>query len=93
MTMPTHVSLAGPDRETRVIVFRLAELLEDKGWSAYRLAKESGIPQPTVYRLLSDREDTDARISLRMLDKLCETLGCTVGELLEYHPSRRRGNR
>jgi DNA-binding Xre family transcriptional regulator len=89
MTMPTHVSLAGPDREARVNVFRLAELLEDKGWSAYRLAKESGIPQPTVYRLLSDREDTDARISLRMLDKLCETLGCTVAELLEYQPARR----
>lgn len=89
MNVPTLVSSAGLDREARVIVFRLAELLEEKGWSAYRLAKESGIPQPTVYRLLSDRDDTDARISLRMLDKLCETLGCSVAELLEYQPAKR----
>ena len=89
MSVLTPVVSAGPVRGSRVIVFQLAQLLEKKGWSAYKLAKESGIPQPTVYRLLSDREDTDARISLRMLDKLCETLGCTVADLLEYQPPRR----
>ena len=90
MIVPTHVTSASPIQGARVIVFRLAHILKKKGWSAYRLAKESGIPQPTVYRLLSDREDTDSRISLRTLDALCEALGCSVGEILEREPRRKR---
>jgi len=70
-----------------VIVFRLAQILERRGWSAYRLAKESGIPQPTVYRLLEDDAAKDARISLRTLDTLCKTLGVGVGALLKYVPA------
>jgi DNA-binding Xre family transcriptional regulator len=71
-----------------VITFRLAEVLAEKGWTAYRLAKESGIPQPTVYRLL-DESDRDVRISLRTLDALVRTLKCKVGDLLEYQPAPR----
>ena len=66
-----------------MITFRLAEMLAEKGWTAYRLSKESGIPQPTVYRLL-DESDRDVRISLRTLDALVRTLKCKVGDLLEY---------
>jgi DNA-binding Xre family transcriptional regulator len=89
MSVRTPLSSAGPRQGARVIVFRLAKLLEEKGWTAYRLAKESGIPQPTVYRLLSERDETDARISLRTLDSLCDTLGCQVGDLLEHKPTKR----
>jgi DNA-binding Xre family transcriptional regulator len=71
----------------KVIVFRLAKILERRGWSAYRLAKESGIPQPTVYRLLDGDTAKDARISLRTLDTLCTTLGVGVGALLKYVPA------
>lgn len=70
-----------------MIEFRLAQLLEEREWSAYELAKQSGIPQPTVYRLLSDRGRTDVRISLRMLDVLCETLNCGVADILKHVPA------
>lgn len=69
-----------------MIRFKLADLLAARDWSAYKLAKESGIPQPTVYRLLEDVEAKDARISLRTLNTLCNTLGCNVSELLEHEP-------
>jgi DNA-binding Xre family transcriptional regulator len=71
-----------------VITLQLAKLLAEKGWSPYRLAKESGIPQPTVYRLL-DESDRDVRISLRTLDALVRTLKCKVGDLLVYQPTGR----
>lgn len=72
----------------RVIEFRLAKILKQRRWSAYKLAKESGIPQPTVYRLLSDTAARDARISLRTLDSLCTTLECGVGDLLKFVPAK-----
>ena len=70
----------------RVIRFKLADLLAAREWSPYRLAKESGIPQPTVYRLLEDVTSKDARISLRTLNTLCNALGCKVTDLLEHEP-------
>jgi DNA-binding Xre family transcriptional regulator len=90
MRVHTLVMSTGPQPHTRVIVFRLAQLLEEKGWTPYRLAKESGIPQPTVYRLLSERGETETRIALKTLDTLCDTLECTVGELLEHIPAKKR---
>lgn len=78
----------------RVIRFRLADVLREREWSPYRLAKESGIPQPTVYRLLEDPTGKDARISLRTLNSLCATLRCDVTDLLKYEPDRpTRGKR
>ena len=78
----------------RVIRFKLADLLAERDWSAYRLAKESGIPQPTVYRLLEDVEAKDARISLRTLNSLCNALECKVTDLLEHEPDKpKRGKR
>jgi Predicted transcriptional regulator len=70
----------------RVIRFKLADILAAREWSAYRLAQESGIPQPTVYRLLEDVEAKDARISLRTLNSLCNALSCKVSDLLEHAP-------
>jgi DNA-binding Xre family transcriptional regulator len=93
MSVLTPIPSAGLPQGPRVIVFRLADILDEKGWTPYRLAKESGIPQPTVYRLLSDRTHTDSRISFRTLDVLCETLNCTVADILAHVPGTKRSRR
>lgn len=74
-----------------MISFRLDKLLEKRGWTAYRLAKESGI-HPSV---LSKYVNNQVReISLETLNALCEALGCHAGDLIEYVPdsgSQKRG--
>ena len=64
-----------------MIRFRLDEVLEKRGWTAYRLAKESGI-HPSV---LSKYVNNQVReISLDTLDALCKSLACRAGDLIEY---------
>ena len=53
-----------------------------KGWSLYRLAKEMGLPQQTVYSWASGRTQP----SYKNIDFLCHVLDCVVGELLEAEP-------
>jgi len=65
----------------RMIVFRLDRLLEKRGWTAYRLAQESGL-HPSV---LSKYVNNQVReISLETLDALCKSLACRAGDLIEY---------
>ena len=53
-----------------------------KGWSLYRLAKELSLPQQTVYSWANGRTQP----SYENMDKLCNALDCTVGELFESEP-------
>ena len=55
---------------------------EKKGWSLYRLAKELGLPQQTVYSWANGRTQP----SYDNMDRLCEVINCTVGELFEAEP-------
>jgi DNA-binding Xre family transcriptional regulator len=65
----------------RMIIFRLDKVLQKRGWTAYRLAKESGI-HPSV---LSKYVNNQVReISLETLDAMCKTLACRAGDLIEY---------
>lgn len=74
----------------RMIRFRLDKLLEKRGWTAYRLAKESGI-HPSV---LSKYVNNEVRqISLDTLNALCEALTCRAGDLIEYMPDSRQKSR
>ncbi len=50
-----------------------------KGWSLYRLAKELGLPQQTVYSWANGRTQP----SYDNMDKLCRVLECSIGELFE----------
>jgi len=73
-----------------MIVFRLDKLLEKRGWSAYRLAQESGI-HPSV---LSKYVNNQVReISLETLDAMCRTLACRAGDLIEYVAETRSTSR
>ncbi len=72
-----------------VVRLRLPELLDELGWTPYRLAKELGMTEPAVYRLVN-RRGRFARLSATMLDRLCEVTGKAPGELLERQATKRR---
>lgn len=57
-----------------------------KGWSLYRLAKELGLPQQTVYSWANGRTQP----SYENMDRLCDALSCGVGELFEAEPVQGR---
>lgn len=58
------------------------KLLERKGWTRYRLSKESGVTMSVIYSLGSKESGPSAEILL----KLANALDCTVDELLKQQP-------
>jgi len=75
--------------ELRLIRFHLAAILERRGWTPYRLARETGLTVPTAYRL-ADRELQFGRFTADTLDRLCAALDVQPGELLEWVPEKKR---
>jgi putative transcriptional regulator len=78
--------------DTAVIRFHLASILQQKGWSPYRLARMTGLTVPTAYRL-ADPTLRFGRFTADTLDRLCAALDVQPGELLEWVPdeaARRR---
>ncbi|MCD7780479.1 MAG: helix-turn-helix domain-containing protein [Candidatus Gastranaerophilales bacterium] len=59
-----------------------------KGWSLYKLAQVLNLPQQTVYSWASGRTQP----SYENMDKLCETIGCAIGDLLEAEPVQQKLN-
>ena len=57
-----------------------------KGWSLYKLAKVLNLPQQTVYSWASGRTQP----SYENMDRLCETLGCSIGDLFESEPVQQK---
>ena len=53
-----------------------------KGWSLYRLAKEIGASQQSIYAWQSGK----TKPHFEALDLICSVLGCGVGDLLEAEP-------
>lgn len=59
-----------------------------KGWSLYKLAKVLNLPQQTVYSWASGRTQP----SYENMDKLCDALECSVGDLFEAEPVQEKLN-
>lgn len=59
-----------------------------KGWSLYKLAKVLNLPQQTVYSWASGRTQP----SYENMDRLCDALGCSVGDLFEAEPVQEKLN-
>ncbi len=57
-----------------------------KGYSLYRLALVLNMPQQTVYSWANGRTQP----SYENLDKLCDVLNCSIGDLLESEPVQRK---
>ena len=72
-----------------MIRFHLAALLKRKGWTPYRLSRETRLTVPTAYRL-ADSELEFGRFTADTLDRLCAALGVQPGELLEWVASTPR---
>ena len=59
---------------------RILDLLEHKGWSKYRLSKETGIPENTVYNIFK-------RKTMPKLDTIviiCNAFEISVGEFFAF---------
>ncbi|MFN2566479.1 MAG: helix-turn-helix domain-containing protein [Gemmatimonadaceae bacterium] len=75
-----------------LIRFRLAGILERKGWTPYRLARVTGLTVPTAYRL-ADPALRFGRFTADTLDRLCAALEVQPGDLLEWVPEKERKRR
>ena len=64
--------------------YRLPELMDAKGWTAYELAKrsEGRISMRTLYRIC-EQKGRVKQFDGGLVEALCDTLDISVGELLE----------
>ena len=67
--------------------FRLRELLDERGMSQTELQARTGFAYSTVNDLYNNKP---RRVELETLDVLCEVLNCSIGELLERVPDKKR---
>jgi len=68
-----------------MIICKLEKVLKRKGWSRYELQKRSGITYPTLHALF---HGLSKGYSAKVLNRLCSTLHCELGDLLEWRPDR-----
>jgi len=73
-----------------MIAGRLAEILNQKGWSIYRLRQESGVSYPTLLGLYHNRS---RMYRADVLDKLCRALQCQPGDILRWSGGTRHTGR
>lgn len=77
------------------VLARLRELLNERGWTEYRLSKECGLAQSTIGNIY--RRNTVP--SLATLETLCNGLGITMaqffaeGDLVELTPELKELNK
>lgn len=57
-----------------------------KGYSLYRLAAVLNMPQQTIYSWANGRTQP----SYENLDKICDALECSIGDILEAEPVQRK---
>src|SRR5699024_9224310 len=58
-------------------------LLEERGWSVYRLAQEAGVPQSTLANLLLRNNMP----TVPTLERICQALCITMAEFFSQHPT------
>lgn len=63
-----------------MIRIRLSTLLGERRWTQADLARRTGIRAATISDLYNEFAD---RVNLEHLDKICEVLGCELGELIQ----------
>ncbi len=63
---------------------KLFALLDEKGWTTYKIRKEKLIGQGTLTALKNGTGGLDSKTIAR----LCKTLDCQPGDLMEYVPDK-----
>lgn len=64
------------DKNPDYTVMRVKQLLADKGWTMYKLAKETGVAYSTIVNPIR----RNAPYSITMLEKVCMAFGITLAE-------------
>ncbi len=72
------------------IYLRLQELREAKGWSQAELARQSGVPQPTISRIEAGKTGS---IELANLERLAGALGVNAALLIVHEPDKGKRGR
>lgn len=62
---------------------KLFQLLEEKGWTTYKIRKEKLIGQGTLTAL-----NGTGGLDAKTISRLCEVLDCQPGDLMEYLPDK-----
>lgn len=63
---------------------RVKEFIQERGITAYRFWKETGLSRPTAYRVCSD---PDYPIGGDVLEKICDAYKVQPGEVIYWIPS------
>lgn len=69
-----------------MIKIHLAKLLGERKWTQRYLADITGIRPNTINQMYHEFID---RINVEHIDKICDALGCEVGELIEHIPNKK----
>lgn len=67
-----------------MIKIHLSKLLGERKLSQKEISRQTGIRANTINEMF---HEIIPRVNIDHLDKLCEALGCTIVELLEYIPN------
>lgn len=70
-----------------MIRINLHILLAKKRLSQAELSRRTGIRQNTINDLYHEMAE---RISFEHIDKICETLECSISDLIEYTPKKNK---
>lgn len=62
----------------------LSRLLGERRWTQADLARRTGIRAATINELYNEFA---VRVNLEHLDRICETLGCDLDDLIGFVPS------
>ena len=73
--------LNGPG-EKELSYQRLFTILKDRGWTKKQFAVMAGLSQATVTKMTVD----GAAVNTNVLDKICTTLGCKIGDIVQMVP-------
>lgn len=69
-----------------MIEIKLEQLLNERGMTAYALAKQAGLHQSVIGKF---RHNAAKAVRLDVLDRICDALGCEPGELLVRNPEKK----
>lgn len=70
-----------------MIKIHLSKLLGERRISQADLSRATGIRAATINELYNELVE---RVNLEHLDRICEVLGCTLPDLMEYIPNEKR---
>ncbi|MNC02421.1 helix-turn-helix protein [compost metagenome] len=62
-------------------------LLKQRGWTRYRLGKESGVTMSVIYQL----GEKEKGLTADTLVKIANALECTVDDLVRFEPAKEEG--